>query len=980
MKWILALLSVLCLHAQQSVSVRVLMGINDRTPVRWDGSVDAQGGQITSIEPWRFEGTDSIANSMWKMSTHPIRLFGAAPAGGRQVVANGVIVHVAARSADATLRFQTAEGAFDVPLRDIPYGTMVNRLDGRVQVDRVAEPLRITETPDEEDFPSAAVDRKGDVWIAYSVFRHSGNHDGRRAPLRQPLTDFASLRVPTGGDQIVARHFVNGLWENPVAITQPGGDDYRTAIAIDGRDAGWVFWSQNVNNNFDVFGASVQNGRAGQPIRISTSPGSDIGVAAATDSNGKVWIAWQSWRNGRAAIFAASQQGAAFSAPIAISQSSGNEWNPAIAADRSGHVAVAWDSYRNGNYDVYARTLSADGSWGAELPIAVTARYEAYPSLAYDSTGLLWVAYEEGGAGWGKDFGAYQTDGVPVYEGRVVRVCAIESNGRRTEPAADVGGVLPGQARPRVELFGEQSRDEALDPKPQATSERRPSAAAPMALNPKNTSPRLVVDGSGRVWLAFRSAHPVWWNPIGTVWTEYVASLSGSQWTRPVFLTHTDNILDNRPALVAPRAGELLVIGSADHRREFHLASGNATNDSPAPERDLYNNDLYMNAVALAPAQGLPAMKPSQPLAAAPVSNAAETAAVRAMRDYRTTTPEPLRIARGEFHRHSEISMDGGNDGTLFDQWRYIIDAGALDWVGCCDHDNGGGREYSWWIEQKLTDIFNVPGRFAAMFNYERSVPYPEGHRNVIFTQRGIRPLPRLPRTTENQPGTAPDTQMLYQYLKFFGGIVASHTSATGMGTDWRDNDPQFEPLVEIYQGDRQNYEMPDAPRTISEKDAIGGWRPKGFVNLALEKGYVLAFEASSDHVSTHISYANLLVRDLTRDAVMDALRKRHVYAATDNILAEFRSGSHIMGDVFSTTSAPAFEIKLTGTAPFTKVQVVRNNEFVYSVEPKTRQVSFSWRDQSPLSGKRSYYYVRGEQENGELVWISPMWVTYTGR
>jgi hypothetical protein len=27
--------------------------------------------------------------------------------------------------------------------------------------------------------------------------------------------------------------------------------------------------------------------------------------------------------------------------------------------------------------------------------------------------------------------------------------------------------------------------------------------------------------------------------------------------------------------------------------------------------------------------------------------------------------------------------------------------------------------------------------------------------------------------------------------------------------------------------------------------------------------------------------------------------------------------------------------------------------------------------------GKMSYYYVRGEQENGEIVWASPMWITY---
>ena len=219
------------------------------------------------------------------------------------------------------------------------------------------------------------------------------------------------------------------------------------------------------------------------------------------------------------------------------------------------------------------------------------------------------------------------------------------------------------------------------------------------------------------------------------------------------------------------------------------------------------------------------------------------------------------------------------NDGTLFDQWRYILDAAALDWVGCCDHDNGGGREYSWWITQKLTDVFYAPGKFAPMFSYERSVSYPDGHRNVIFAQRGIHTLPRLDPSRlgtaaeESRYEHTPDTQMLYAYLKQFDGIVGSHTSATGMGTDWRDNDPNAEPVVEIYQGLRQDYEMPGAPRANSQEDSIGGWRPKGFVNLALDKGYRLGFEASSDHVSTHISYANLYVKDVTRESVLDALK-----------------------------------------------------------------------------------------------------------
>src|SRR5262249_13039808 len=162
---------------------------------------------------------------------------------------------------------------------------------------------------------------------------------------------------------------------------------------------------------------------------------------------------------------------------------------------------------------------------------------------------------------------------------------------------------------------------------------------------------------------------------------------------------------------------------------------------------------------------------------------------------------------------------------------------------------------YPWWLIQKSTDAFSIPGSFTTLFSYERSVPYPEGHRNVVFTQRGIRPLARLPIASEEDKGPAPDTVMLYRYLRQFGGISAPHASATRMGTDWRNNDPEVEPIVEIYQGSRNSYEMPGAPRTPSGLLARD-LRPAGFISNALAKGYRLAFISSSDHHSTHISYA----------------------------------------------------------------------------------------------------------------------------
>ena len=119
---------------------------------------------------------------------------------------------------------------------------------------------------------------------------------------------------------------------------------------------------------------------------------------------------------------------------------------------------------------------------------------------------------------------------------------------------------------------------------------------------------------------------------------------------------------------------------------------------------------------------------------------------------------------------------------------------------------------------------------------------------------------------------------MLYAYLKHFDGISASHTSGTKMGTDWRDNDPLVEPVVEIYQGDRNNYECEGsraAPhRAKSPSTASSEYErihPKGFIWNALAQGYRLGFESSSDHVSTHTSYAVPLVEKPGREAIVEA-------------------------------------------------------------------------------------------------------------
>jgi hypothetical protein len=149
--------------------------------------------------------------------------------------------------------------------------------------------------------------------------------------------------------------------------------------------------------------------------------------------------------------------------------------------------------------------------------------------------------------------------------------------------------------------------------------------------------------------------------------------------------------------------------------------------------------------------------------------------------------------------------------------------------------------------------------------------------------------------------------------------------------------------------------------------------------------GYRLAFQSSSDHRSTHISYALVYAEEPSRQALFGAMKKRHVYAATDNIVADFRctdaSGvEHMMGDEFATAEAPTLSIRLRGTAPLANVVIVKNDEYVERRAPNAQEVEFTWTDPAPTPGEVSYYYVRGEQEDGELVWASPMWIEYRPR
>jgi len=348
--------------------------------------------------------------------------------------------------------------------------------------------------------------------------------------------------------------------------------------------------------------------------------------------------------------------------------------------------------------------------------------------------------------------------------------------------------------------------------------------------------------------------------------------------------------------------------------------------------------------------------------------------------------------------------------------YRYAYDIAALDFLGTSDHTDIAKiyDPYEWWQTQKLVDVFHAPGRFHSLYAYEREQRFPWGHRNVVFAQRSG-PIVYIKRKLyENSPwhalyptrpgGLEISPMELWGALRQYGGPVSviSHTGASGMGTDWDKYeriDNRLENIVEIFQGARVSYEALGAPQPTvglkkTEPYTPSGRGPKGFpkppapiedfrnaghnrgvYQRALHNGFKLGVFASSDHISTHVSFGGVYVKELTREGIIEGFNARRTVAATDKIFIEFTVNGEELGSVIrSNGKNPKLRIRVQGTAPIKPITVVRNEQnhkFFFSGK---KEFATTWTDPKPAQGENRYY-LRIEQDDGNMGWSSPVWV-----
>jgi len=337
-----------------------------------------------------------------------------------------------------------------------------------------------------------------------------------------------------------------------------------------------------------------------------------------------------------------------------------------------------------------------------------------------------------------------------------------------------------------------------------------------------------------------------------------------------------------------------------------------------------------------------------------------------------------LKLYFGDIHGHSRLS-DG--TGTPGDYYRYAREVSGLDIAALTDHADHGLipiKGKTWKCIKDAANNMYDPGHFVTFLGFEWT-NWVYGHRNVYYRD-GDGPVFRSFDPASNTP------EKLWQLISSYEAMtVAHHVGGGAMPTDWSIPPGPKEWLVEIcsIQGSSEYY---------GGEACIYAPHKGHFVRDALARGYKLGIIGSGDTHDGHpgqrsvnaqvTGLLGVYAAELTREAVWEAFRKRRVYGTSGpKIILNFRVCDSPMGsEIEWPASKKTVPIALRAVCcdKIARIEILRNETPIF-VEKNEGEygvyAAILIEDPEPLPGT-SRYYARVIQEDGNMAWSSPVWVT----
>jgi len=347
----------------------------------------------------------------------------------------------------------------------------------------------------------------------------------------------------------------------------------------------------------------------------------------------------------------------------------------------------------------------------------------------------------------------------------------------------------------------------------------------------------------------------------------------------------------------------------------------------------------------------------------------------------------------GDIHVMTGISAGLGRPAEAY---RYARDMSHLDFCATTDGDDDGHSQYysdeEWEETRAAVRSFHEPGRFVTLLASECHERRVAGDKNIYYRDDD-QPLIRWCDLEGEQP------EAIWQALAGRRALTIPHHTASGScgRAPWEHHNPEFQRLVEIYSCWGSS-EGSDCPRPNYWHNDFNN-----SVREGLGKGYrmgIIACGDSHDGLPGNSSWMRLRrgyrsgltavwTSELSRESVFDALWNRSCYGTSGpRIILEFTLNDRPMGQELESEldrTNRRIEARAVGAAPISRIDVIRNGVEVFKHEGHGSDENVTWEDCTEFSdvaqlgydGKQFiYYYVRVTQEDGELAWSSPIWVT----
>ncbi len=348
------------------------------------------------------------------------------------------------------------------------------------------------------------------------------------------------------------------------------------------------------------------------------------------------------------------------------------------------------------------------------------------------------------------------------------------------------------------------------------------------------------------------------------------------------------------------------------------------------------------------------------------------------------------RLVWADLHGHSGLS-DG--TGTPADYLAYAKEIARLDVVALTDHDHWGLHPLDE-DPAAIVRLFDTidraerPGRFVTLPGYEWT-SWLHGHRHVLYFDParpgGDADSDARPVFSSIDPATDRPDELWAALGDRAALTFAHHTAGEPVATNWSyAPDPVLEPVVEIASVHGQS-------ESFDATSAVRGGIQGAFALDALKRGARLGFVGSGDSHDGHpglariaagqSGLAGLFVESLSRDAVLDALRRKRSFATNGSRpWLDVRLDDTPMGGTFEAIADPkavqTLHIRYEATAPLGSIEIVRGGHVAkIRIEPE-QAWSLELERKVPALRPGEFQYVRFVERDGGRAWSSPIFAT----